>query len=209
MNGDSIYGRMVSASDVEDAVLAQLQTWLADYLMEVERYHQLEVGSLPMPRSWVVSSEVEKFPEDQLPALILASPGLTEPPLADGRGIYTARWQMTASVMVSVRGNRLALRIARLYALAVRGALLQQQSLPELPARRIDWMDERYRLLDSIDDRTVCISEVEVGVEVSDVLTRQAGPLAPGMGPGLPGPQSPTWPVAETADVLVTKTEEE
>jgi phage gp37-like protein len=159
MPGASAFGPLVAASDMEDAVLAQLQAWLPDYLAEVERTHGLQVGSLPQPRSWVLSSEVERFPEEQLPAVMLASPGLTDPPLADGTGIYTARWQLVVAVQVNVRGNRLALRVARLYALALRGALLQQQRLG-LPLRRIDWMDERYRLLDSIDDRTTCVAEV-------------------------------------------------
>jgi phage gp37-like protein len=208
MPGASAFGPLVAASDMEDAVLAQLQAWLPDYLAEVERTHGLQVGSLPQPRSWVLSSEVERFPEEQLPAVMLASPGLTDPPLADGTGIYTARWQLVVAVQVNVRGNRLALRVARLYALALRGALLQQQRLG-LPLRRIDWMDERYRLLDSIDDRTTCVAEVEVAVEVAAVLSRQAGPLEPLLPPGSSqGPDSPTWPVALTADVAVTKTEE-
>jgi hypothetical protein len=165
MPGASAFGPLVAASDMEDAVLAQLQAWLPDYLAEVERTHGLQVGSLPQPRSWVLSSEVERFPEEQLPAVMLASPGLTDPPLADGTGVYTARWQLV--------------------------------------------VDERYRLLDSIDDRTTCVAEVEVAVEVAAVLSRQAGPLEPLLPPGSSqGPDSPTWPVALTADVAVTKTEE-
>jgi hypothetical protein len=192
-----VFGRLVAACDVEEATLGQLQKWLADYLAEVERYHGYAVGSLPYPRSWVISSEVERMPEDQLPAVILASPGLftgAGVPQADGRGVYTARWQLVASTQVSARGNGLALRLARLYALAV---------------RRIDWLDERYRLLGSIDDRTTCISEVEVSAEVGDVLSRGHGPLAPLLGPGNLGPDSPTWPTAQTAEVAVTKTPEE
>jgi hypothetical protein len=207
-----VFGRLVAACDVEEATLGQLQKWLADYLAEVERYHGYAVGSLPYPRSWVISSEVERMPEDQLPAVILASPGLftgAGVPQADGRGVYTARWQLVASTQVSARGNGLALRLARLYALAVRGALLQQQRLEGLEVRRIDWLDERYRLLGSIDDRTTCISEVEVSAEVGDVLSRGHGPLAPLLGPGNLGPDSPTWPTAQTAEVAVTKTPEE
>lgn len=202
----SAYGRLVAACDVEDAALAQLETWLPDYLCEVERYHGYAPGDLPQPRSWLVSSAVEKMPEDQLPAVILASPGLVDAPTADGRGVYTARWRLVVAVMVNARGNRLALRLARLYALAVRATLTQQQELPELAMRRVDWLDERYRLLDSIDDRTLCISEVEVAAEVADVTTRHAGPLAPVMGPGgLDGPDSPEWPTAQTVDIDVVK----
>lgn len=198
----SVFGTLVAASDVEESVLAQLQTWQRDYLAEVERYHGLTVGTLPLPRSWVISSATERFPEDQLPAVVLASPGLADPPLADGSGIYTARWQLTIATQVAARGNRLALRLARLYALAWRALLLQQQDLPLVVARRLDWMDERYRLLDTIDDRSTCVSEVELGVEIFDVTQRHAGPLEPLLGPdAAPGPGSPAWPVAVSADV--------
>jgi hypothetical protein len=198
------FGPFVAASDVEEAVLAQLQKWQRDYLAEVERTHGLAVGSLPLPRSWTVSSEIERFPEDQLPAVIVASPGLTDPPLADGRGLYTARWRFDVGTQVAARGNRLALRLARLYTLAWRALLLQQQDLAGLAPRRIDWTDERYRLLDSIDDRSTCIGEIEIAVEVSDVTERNAGPLEPLLSPEPdPGPDSPLWPESATADVAV------
>jgi hypothetical protein len=200
----SVYGRLVAASDVEEAAQAQLYKWMADYLAEVERHHALAVGSLPFPRSWVISSDVEKMPEDQTPALRLASPGLIgDLPTADGRGVYSARWQLIVAVQIAARAD--ALRLARLYALAVRSLLLQQQVLDGLDVRRINWLDERYRLLDSVDDRTVCISEVELSVEVSDVTTRHAGPAEPILAPGDLGPDSPSWPTAQTADVALVK----
>lgn len=209
MLASSAYMRLVAASDVEEALLAQLQKWLPDYLAETERQHGVAPGSWPLPRSWLISSEVEKMPEDQLPAVILASPGLTDPPLADGRGVYTARWLITVAVMVSARGNRLALRLARLYALAIRALAVQQQALAGVAVRRVEWLEERYRALDSIDDRTVCIAEVDVVVEVSDVTTRHAGPLEPILGPTPPGqtppPDSPEWPEAQTTDVQLVK----
>lgn len=209
MSRPSAFGTLVGASDVEEALLAQLQLWIADYLAEVERQHGLAPGTWPLPRSWLISSDVEKMPEDQLPAVILASPGLTDPPLADGRGIYTARWLVTLGVMVSARGNRLALRLARLYVLALRAIATQQPALSGLAVRRVEWLDERYRRLDSIDDRTVCIAEVDVAVEVADVTTRNAGPLVPILPPTppdqTPPPDSPAWPEALTADVELVK----
>jgi phage gp37-like protein len=201
----SAFGALVAAADVERAVLAQLQLWLRDYLAEVERHHGYQVGSLPYPRSWVISSEVERMPEDQLPAVILASPGLADPPLADGAGAYTARWQLTVAFQVAARTD--ALRLARLYALAGRALLVQQQDLPELETQRIDWMDERYRLLDSVDDRTTCVSEVELGVEVANVTSRHQGPLEPLMPPE-PGdlpPESPSWPEAVLVESRIDK----
>lgn len=200
----SAFGPLVAASDVEAATLAQLQKWLRDYLAEVERHHGYEVGALPYPRSWVISSEPARMPEDQLPAVILASPGLADPPLAAGTGAYTARWQLVVAFQVAARTD--ALKLARLYALAGRALLLQQQDLPGVETQRIDWMDERYRLLDSVDDRTTCVSEVELGVEVANVTSRHQGPLEPDLPPEpTPGPDSPAWPEAVLVESHINK----
>src|SRR4051812_636972 len=113
----SAFGPLVSASDVELAVLDTLRVWFNDYLAEVDRRNGDAVGTLPYPRGWVVSAGIEKMPEDQTPTIVVASPGLLVAPLADGRGAYTATWRVSVSSVVSARGNRQALRLARLYAL--------------------------------------------------------------------------------------------
>ena len=202
----SAFGPLVAASDVEAAVVSQLRKWLVTYLAEIDRQQRQDVGTMPPPRSYVISSDVERMPEDQTPAVIVVSPGLSDPPRPDGGGAFVARWQINVGAQLSARGNEHALRLARLYALALRALLVQQQALDGLAVRRIDWLSERYDELDSIDDRTVCVAVVELAIEVADVTTRHAGPLEPLLPPEpAPGPDSPTWPLAETADVTVTK----
>ena len=209
---ETAYSAIVAGVDVEQALVALAQLWIADYLAEIERQHGLDVGYLPLPRSYVISSDVEKMPEDQTPAILVASPGLTDPPRVDGTGTYIARWRVIVAVHLSARGNALSLRLVRLYVAALRALILQQQSLDLLPdppgplvLRRVDWLDERYDTLPSIDDRTVCTGLVELAVEVSDVTTRNAGPLDPIIPPGQLGPDSPTWPSAELVDVVISK----
>jgi hypothetical protein len=206
---ETAYGRIVAGVDVELALLELIQTWLPDYLAEVCRQRERAPDDLPTPRAWVVSSDVEKMPEDQTPAVIVASPGMTDAPRADGLGSYVARWRIGIAVHLSARGNALSLRLVRLYIAAVRALVVQQQALDGLDLRRIDWLDERYDTLPSIDDRTVCTALVELAVEVADVTTRHAGPLAPIL-PATPNGEtpsttSPTWPSAELVEVAITK----
>ena len=202
----TLYESIVAASDLETGVLAQLRRWLPDYLAEVERQHAEPVGGLPLPRSYVVSSELEKMPEDQTPAVLVRSPGTLEPPEADGRGGYLARFSLDAGVHLSARGNTHALRVARLYTSAIRALLVQQQLLDDLDmrlvVRRVDWLGERYGELPSIDDRTVCTGVVVLAYTLVDVVTRGAGPLEPSVQPPL---VSPEWPTAETVDVDTIK----
>lgn len=206
---DSAFGPIVAASDVELALLAHTQLWLADYLAELDRRYDDDVGTLPYPRSWIVSADVEKMPEDQTPTIIVRSPGIVDPPLASGDGMYAARWPIDVAVVLSARGNRLALRLARRYAAALRTLLVQQQQIDdelELVVRRIDWLGERYDVLDSIDDRTICAATVELAVEVANVVQRNAGPIEPLLAPGSGlGSTSPTWPTSTQVDVSITK----
>jgi hypothetical protein len=205
-----VFGPLVSAADVEDQLQTVLERWFPTYLYAVERHVNTVPGTLPLPRGIVRSSGIEKFPEDQLPVLIIASPGLTDPPMADGAGYYTATWRIHLGVQVVAAPNRRALELARWYTLALRACVLQQQQDPELPAPivpivRVDWRDERYDLLDSIDDRTVCVGVVELAVPAAMVTQRNAGPLDPIIGPQPPDPNAPAWPVAATVDTTVTK----
>jgi hypothetical protein len=203
---ETAYAPIVSAVDVEGSLLELVQLWLADYLAEVCRQHELAPDYLPYPRSWVVSSDVEKMPEDQTPAILVASPGMIDAPRANGGGGYVARWRVTVAVHISAVGNTQALRLVRLYVSAVRALVLQQQALDTLALRRIDWLDERYDTLPSVDDRTVCTALVELAVEVADVLTRHAGPLEPLLPPGHNlEPDSPTWPAATSTHIGITK----
>jgi|tagenome__1003787_1003787.scaffolds.fasta_scaffold20665158_4 hypothetical protein len=202
----SAFGALVAACHVETMIVEQLRKWLTTYLAEVDRAQGQPVGTLPAPRSYVVSSDPEKMPEDQTPTVMVVSPGMTDPPQADGQGRFTARWQVNVGVQLAARGNALALRLARLEALAIRAVLVQQQTYDTLAVRRIEWLGERYDELDSIDDRTVCVALVELAVEISDVTTRHAGPLEPLLAPeAAPGPDSPAWPTAVIADVDVHK----
>lgn len=202
----SAFGRLVSAYDLESAMVGTVKRWIGDYLAEVERRHGLSVGAIPRPRSYVVSADTEKMPEDQLPAVLVASPGLDDHPMPDGSGTYWAPWTLNLSAQVAAGGKGNAQRVARLYATALRGIAVQQQSDPAtnpLDMRRVDWIDERYDLLDSIDDRTICVATVELRCEVAGVASRNEGPLEPSE--QAPPPVSPTWPEAVIYDLDIRK----
>jgi hypothetical protein len=205
--GASLFGQLVGASELELALVEQLRMWLPDYLGEVCSQRGEPVDFLPYPRSFLVSGDVDKMPEDQTPACIVRSPGTSgELPVAVGNGAYTAQWTIEVAMHLSARGNMLALRLARMYALAMRALLLQQQLLDEhdssVVVRRVDWIGERYDELDSIDDRTVCTGVVVFAYELADVTTRGAGPLEPSS--PIP-PDSPVWPTSEHVISDITK----
>ena len=205
-----VFGPLVDGDDVETYCQAAVHRWFPTYLYQQERRKQLEPGSLPLLRSIVRSSEIERFPEEQLPCWMFGTPGLTDPPEADGGGYYSATWQINSGVEVVAAPNRFARQLAQWYALGIRACLIQQQQDPGLDTTlrivRIDWRDERYDVLDSIDDRTVCVGKTEFAVTVAEVLQRGQGPLDPIIPPQeQPGPDAPAWPSATSVITTTTK----
>lgn len=211
----SAFGPIVSAFEVELAVATSTRRWFGDYIAEVERRRGLEAGRLPTFRSIVLSAALEKMPEDQVPALLIASPGIETSAgssagriEAHGDGGYLARFRIDAAVVISARGNRQAPRLARLYVAALRALLVQQALQPcPLDLRRLDLVGEEYTLLDSAADRTQGAGTVRIAVEVADITNRLMGPLAPVLPPTDP-PSPMEWPEAQRVEVTVTKQEE-
>jgi hypothetical protein len=206
----TLFGRLVGAHHVEDAAIATLRYWLPTYLHEVERQSGQTPGALAKPRSYRVSSDVEKMPEDQTPAVILRSPGVADNPLINGSGVYEAQFTLEASAVVSARGGMeeggepRALRLARMYALALRACLVQKADGDGYLFRR-DWIDEAYDVLPSIDDRTICVAKATFRIEVPDVTDANSGPIEPLVPPDDPNAppslSSPDWPIATTVEV--------
>ena len=193
----SLYGRLISAVDVEQALKARIDARLDNYLNEVERQHGLAVGTLQRPRAFVVA---ERFPEDQLPAIVVESPGTTDLPAADGQGRYWARFELVLAIHVAASNG--ALELAKLYALALRALAVQQ---PSALFMGVDWINERYPRPELVGGRTFYTAEVTLEVQVDEVTDRAAGPPDE---PGWPedgGPESPEWPVSESAETDVVK----
>lgn len=195
----SLYGRLISAVDVEQALKGRLDDRLGDYLAEVERQHGLTVGTLARPRAFVVA---ERFPEDQLPAIIVESPGTADLPAADGQGRYAVRFELVLTIAVAASAG--AIELAKLYALALRALAVQQ---PSPLFMGVDWINERYPRPELVGGRTFYTAEVALEVQVPEVTNRHEGPPDEPGWPDVPpdSPESPEWPVAQSAETELVK----
>jgi hypothetical protein len=198
----TIFGRIVSGADVEDWCEQLIRTWISTYLAEKEDQDGLGRGVIPRPRGWTVAPDVNKWPEDQLPAIILASTGIPAPPRKSGDGRYRARWEMRITTVVSARSERDSRRIASRYTAALRALFAQRPSL-DGKADGIDWIAERYDEIAFDEQRSLGHGTVALLVEVDDVTTTGAGPMTPDepLDPDIePWPE---WPTVQTVDVDV------
>jgi hypothetical protein len=198
----SIFGAMVSGGDVEGWVLDLCRSWFGTYLGEAERQAGIPAGTLARPRAYVPAQTFDKWPEDQLPALMVLSPGIAELPLKQGDGRYRARWLISVGVLCSARTQAETHALAMSYALALRLLLIQRPSLDGHAAGTV-WRSETYNELDYDDQRTLGGGSVEFVVEVEDVATANAGPLTPDEPLDPDTTPWPDWPEVATADVEV------
>lgn len=197
-------GPIVTGRDVELAVMRFLKRWSGTYLAECERQGGFAPAALPRIRSWTTSPDFETWPEDQIPCVLLVSPGLAEAPLADGSGVYRVKFTLGIAVIVSTAKMDETARLGKLYVAAMRAAILQHQSLEGF-ASGIEWLDENYDDLPSIDDRSLGAGQAVFAVEVDGFARRWNGPKTPEEPPDPDTDPLPEDPDARRVVVDVTR----
>lgn len=197
----SAIGPIITGGDVEAAALTMLRKWCSTYLAEAERQTGRPVGSLPRPRAWTTTPDFEHWPEDQLPCVMLISPGLQEAPLADGAGAYRVRFMLGLAAVVSAATAVETADLAKLYCATLRTCLVQHQSLEGF-AHGVVWLDEDYDDLPTADTRSLGAGQAIFSIEVDGFARRWNGPPYPDASV----PEPDTGPIPDDAiatDVVV------
>lgn len=199
----SVFGPIKTGYEVEQAVIAHLKRWMATYLAELERISELEAESLPMVRSWTTQASTEKWPEDQLPAVLVVSTGLTDQPRSEGDGTTHATWRIGLAAICSARTEAKTHAFAKLYFAALRTIMLQHPSLGGYAEKTV-WGSEQYDAL-PIDEekRTLAAGYGVFDVTVAEVANKLAGVLEP---PDDPYAEPGDWPTVETTEVDIERT---
>lgn len=201
----STFGPLTPSTAVERAVTATLKKWIVTYLAEVERQEGLDPRAVPQPVGWATFADdatARKWPETQMPAIVVMCPGQTEPPRADGDGTYTTRWAVVVAAICRGRpgiagGVEEARHVAQMYATAISGCLLAKGSLGGF-AEGVDWEDESNDEVAHEKVRTLAASRSVFTVEVDGMRRRGGGPLEP---PEDPYAAPAEWPPVTSVEV--------
>src|SRR3954463_13420771 len=100
----TVFGTVISDDVVELATVNTLRTWVSTYLSEVERQRDLDPGyyTRPPQGSITTRSDFDKWPEEQLPAIIVVAPGIPDDPVKQsGHGVYRASYDIGVVCVVS------------------------------------------------------------------------------------------------------------
>jgi hypothetical protein len=185
MSDTNLFERIITPEEVEQAMANTLAEWLPDYLAELERSRGYTPGQIARPKGVIVASQFAKWPPDQLPLVLILSPGTDSTPAKrKGVGAYEVSWAVSAIAIVSDIDEVESRRLASTYAGAMRAAALQHSALksaayPDGFASWLSWRGETYSDIPFEDTRSLDSCRINFSVGVKDVTTEVAGPRKP------------------------------
>jgi hypothetical protein len=203
-----IFGPIIDAGLLETWVRDTLEDWFPTYLQEIEVQRGMTRGKLPSPRAYIVSETADREAADQLPAIVVISPGLAgHKPVGEGDGSVRAIWTIGVGAFVSADTRENTKKLVRIYCAATRAILLQHRGLggvaPDYNAANVEWLDESFDDdFQFVDRQTISLGITSFEVEVAAVVNRQVGPVTPPDPDVLPGSQ---WPTADEVFVDIEK----
>jgi len=171
---------------------------LIEILDEAIEAEEIKPRNLAVPKSWATVSEYDRFPEQGLPAIIVAAPGMAEAPSVNGAGEVRGDWIIEVTATVSANGARATRRLAQMYLAAITGAVLQRRSLGD-PYSAAYLTDVQYADVPTERRRSIMAAAAAFRVSVEKMVTTKAGPVSPLP----PDPIPPTWPVVLTTNVEI------
>src|SRR5579872_3187522 len=98
MTTSNMIGRMLSASTIEEQVKTNLQLWFPTYLRAFERENDLPTATFPPPRNYSDRNKFDAEMGEELPKIVVISPGTIGTPIKTGEGVYTATWRVGVGI---------------------------------------------------------------------------------------------------------------
>lgn len=191
----TIFGPLFGGDKIDAALLGVLNEWMPTFLRAVADDRELD--ELEAPRSIVAVSEFARFPEAQLPAIVVVNSGTDTP--TERPGHYDAKWPIEICVETSAATQPEVRRNAQLYLIAAREAILRKRSLGE-GMKGTDWGGETYDLVDVDKRRSIAGAKATFVLERENVAQIGGGPVKPDEEPYA------DWATVEYPEVTVTKT---
>lgn len=202
---DTYLGPVLLVDEIEQAVVDHFMTWEETYLSEVERAKNEQTRALPQIASFQTRNEFDKFPEDQLPALVVVSPGIVEGSIErEGDGSYSALWDVGIAVVSSGQDETTTRQVRSMYGAVLRMVFLQHKDISIGIVEK--WVDESYKDIPVDASRSVSVVQLIFQVRVEDILRESEGLREP-----LEDPYEEEYqhPVAEDVSVEITRMDEE
>jgi hypothetical protein len=179
MPASNVFSNMLVGSQLEEAAIKQMVTWIPTYLRELESRLGIEINSVPRPEHFSNRNSFDYQPGEKYPKVVAITPGLSGAPVADGAGMYRATWRLGVGVVLASTDEVQANLWVKVYGAAIRQIFLDKPSLGGLAAAT-RWEDEEYPDLPIANQNQLFkAAAVYFTVDCNNVATKWSGPDNP------------------------------
>lgn len=181
---NTVFSRILVVNELESKAMTCLDTWFSTYLRQLELDNALESDSIRTPdrKYFTNRNNFDAIPGEELPKVVVVSPGLLSRPVRDNRGQYRAVWRLGVGVACAAETEEEAKFHCDIYGAAVRAIMLHQGG--KALEAKIEWLDESYVDLPIPDQiQMYRAAAVWFSVDVENVVTKRGGPLVPNEAP--------------------------
>jgi len=210
------FGPLVTAVDIDRAIVNVLRGNLDDHLREQEQVRGLSPLYFRRPADEAYATSIDEDDEiidHRLPAIIVtAGQTVGEPYEANAGGLYVAAWRVLVTAASGGRTPDETRWLAAVYGGCVRRCLVQHTDLGGF-ASDVKWFSSRLAGPSRDDQGRYLAADIqEFDVHIDEVLQAGAGPYVPNPGnpdgpyPFPTDPEEPFDPLAEVAAVTTTIT---
>lgn len=183
-----IYGPVIDSGTIEDAVEATLDLWMDQHLAVQEERLNMTRGELLRPRGLITLSEIDiDRLDEQLPGLIVRSPGEGAPPSKNQRGEYRQTWRIEVAAVVRANTERQARRRAGIYLAAIKSVIVKNRTLGDRVEQAIWIGGDNHAARSLPNDEQLAVFATACNVTVA-VAVNTTGPDQPAPDPYDPVP---------------------
>jgi len=182
----SIFQRIFVASDLEEAAMFTLKKWYSTYIHEVERQLALPKNRVPPPVNYTSRNKFTSLQGEEMPKVVVISPGLITAPHMDGTKQYQAVWRLGVGVAMTASSEREVNMLAKVYGAATRALMIDKlgRDNPDIRVLACDWIDETYDDLPIPDQLELYkAANIHFAVTVINAVTKVPGPDTPDADP--------------------------
>lgn len=200
-----VYGPLVGAFTIQEAVNDTLKRWLPAYIAEFNRVLGGEI--LQVPLKYRYKPDYRSAAEGIDPSILVVCPGTTGKPVKNGNQTR-AEWAVEASVCVGGNNDwQHTMALTTAYGTAMRACLAQQKSLGGI-AETTTWVGESYKEKEITTQRVWGLMVVNFVVTTSNTMDPNGGPPLPEFAADWANPDPSVAPPApepiiETATVTI------
>lgn len=213
MAGTNREGPLLTINAVRQAVRADMigpagdgsNGWLTYYMADAERAEGVAPGYVQRPRGWQMPGQPTKWPETQVPTVLIVVANTEGDPRPDGEGVYRATYAIELGAVVQGVDDDDTWQQASVYGAALREyGVKRLLALPGVDVEGVMWSGESYDDLPQAEARSLRMASQAFTATFNGVVSRIPGVAAVPLSPlGDPGP----YPAAQTVTVSVNKAE--